>query len=34
MIAFIVFGVFFFRIRERFESLDVARLDRLGEMPR
>jgi len=34
MIAFIVFGVFFFRIRERFESLDVARLDRLGEVPR
>ena len=23
MVAFIVFGVFFFRIRERFESLDV-----------
>ncbi len=34
MVAFIVFGVFFFRIRERFESLDVARLDRLGELPR
>ena len=24
MVAFIVFGVFFFRIRERFETLDVA----------
>jgi hydrogenase-4 component E len=34
MVAFIVFGVFFFRIRERFESLDVGRLDRLGELPR
>ncbi|MCW3473719.1 hydrogenase-4 component E [Limobrevibacterium gyesilva] len=30
MIAFIVFGVFFFRIRERFDSLDVSHLDRVG----
>ena len=33
MVAFIVFGVFFFRIRERFESLDLRHLDRLGEVP-
>ncbi len=32
MVAFIVFGVFFFRIRERFESLDVRHLDRVGEV--
>ena len=30
MIAFIVFGMFFFRIRERFDSLDVGHLDRVG----
>ena len=30
MLAFIVFGVFFFRIRERFDSLDVSHLDRVG----
>ena len=30
MLAFVVFGVFFFRIRERFESLDVSHLDRVG----
>jgi hypothetical protein len=28
-----VFGVFFFRIRERFDSLDVAHLDQIGEQP-
>jgi hydrogenase-4 component E len=30
MMAFVVFGVFFFRIRERFDSLDVSHLDRVG----
>lgn len=30
LVAFIVFGVFFFRIRERFDSLDVGHLDRVG----
>jgi hydrogenase-4 component E len=30
MLAFIVFGVFVFRIRERFDSLDVSQLDRIG----
>jgi hydrogenase-4 component E len=30
MLAFVVFGVFFFRIRERFDSLDVSHLDRVG----
>ena len=30
LVVFIVFGVFFFRIRERFDSLDVAHLDRVG----
>jgi hydrogenase-4 component E len=30
MLAFVVFGVFFFRIRERFDSLDVSHLDRIG----
>jgi hydrogenase-4 component E len=30
MIAFVVFGVFFFRIRERFDSLDIHHLDRVG----
>ena len=28
LIAFIVIGVFLFRIRERFETVDVAALDR------
>ena len=28
LIAFIVFGVFVFRIRERFDTVDVAALDR------
>jgi len=30
LVVFIVFGVFFFRIRERFHSLDVSHLDRVG----
>ena len=34
MVAFIVFGVFFFRIRERFESLDVRHLDLVSETER
>lgn len=34
MVAFILFGVFFFRIRERFDSLDVQFLERhRGEGP-
>jgi hydrogenase-4 component E len=28
LVAFVVFGVFFFRIRERFDTLDVHSLDR------
>ena len=34
MLAFVVFGVFFFRIRERFDSLDVSHLDRVGDAHR
>lgn len=34
MVAFIVFGLFFFRIRERFDSLDVRHLDLVGGPPR
>jgi len=34
MVAFIVFGVFFFRIRERFESLDLHHLDLVSETER
>jgi hydrogenase-4 component E len=34
MAAVLMFGVFFFRVRERFESLDAARLDGAGEVPR
>lgn len=30
LLAFVVFGVFFFRIRERFDTLDVRRLDEIG----
>jgi hydrogenase-4 component E len=30
MVGAVVFGVFFFRIRERFDSLDVSHLDRVG----
>jgi hypothetical protein len=29
-----VFGVFFFRISARFDSLDVGHLDRVGEQRR
>jgi hydrogenase-4 component E len=28
LIAFVVFGVYVFRIRERFDTLDVQHLDR------
>lgn len=34
LVAFIVFGVFFFRIRDRFDSLDISHLDRVGEQHR
>jgi len=34
LVAFIVFGVFFFRIRDRFYSLDVHHLDQIGETHR
>jgi hydrogenase-4 component E len=34
LVAFIVFGVFFFRIRARFDSLDVGHLDRVGDAHR
>ena len=30
LVAFFVFGVFFFRLRDRFDSLDVQHLDRVG----
>jgi len=30
MVGAVVFGLFFFRIRERFESLDDSHLDRVG----
>ena len=30
LLVFVVFGVFFFRIRERFDTLDVSRLDEIG----
>jgi hydrogenase-4 component E len=34
LIAFIVIGIFLFRIRERFDTVDVQELDRFrGEMP-
>jgi len=34
LIAFIVIGIFLFRIRERFDTVDVAMLDRFrGERP-
>jgi hydrogenase-4 component E len=29
-VAFVVFGIFLFRIRDQFESLDVAHLDRIS----
>jgi hydrogenase-4 component E len=34
LVGAVVFGVFFFRIRERFDSLDVSHLDRVGEAHR
>ncbi len=34
LVAFIVFGVFFFRIRERFDSLDLRHLDDVAETHR
>jgi len=34
MVAFIVCGVFFFHIRERFDSLDLHHLDQVGETHR
>jgi hydrogenase-4 component E len=34
MIAFVVSGVFFFRIRQRFDSLDVHHMDRIGTVRR
>lgn len=34
MMAFVVFGVFVFRIRERFDSLDVRHLDEIGQVAR
>ena len=34
LVVFIVFGVFFFRIRDRFDSLDVSHLDRVGKTHR
>ncbi len=33
LIAFIIFGIFFFRIREQFESLELHHLDRITEAP-
>ena len=34
MVAFIIFGIFFFHIRERFDTLDVHHLERFrGERP-
>lgn len=30
VLAFMVFGVFFFRLRARFDSLDIGHLDRIG----
>jgi len=33
MIAFIVFGIFFFRIRAQFDSLELHHLDRVAEEP-
>ena len=33
MVAFIIFGVFFFQIREQFDSLDLHHLESLKESP-
>jgi hydrogenase-4 component E len=34
LLAFIVFGLFFFRIRRQFDSVDVSHLNRVGEAHR
>jgi hydrogenase-4 component E len=34
LVGMAVFGVFFFRIRERFDSLDLSHLDRIGRVRR
>ena len=34
LVAFVVFGVFFFRIRERFDTLDASRLDEIASSHR
>jgi hydrogenase-4 component E len=34
LVAFVVFGIFVFRIRDQFESLDVANLDRISLVSR
>ena len=34
LVAFVVFGVFFFRIRERFDSLDIGHFDSISRMHR
>jgi hydrogenase-4 component E len=34
LVAFTLSGIFFFRIRERFDSLDASHLDRVGEVRR
>ena len=34
LVAFVVFGVFFFRIRERFDTLDAGRLDEIASSHR
>ena len=34
LVAFVVFGIFVFRIRDQFDSLDVMHLDRISGAPR
>ncbi|HEX3349389.1 MAG TPA: hydrogenase-4 component E [Acetobacteraceae bacterium] len=34
LVAFVVFGIFFFRIRARFDSLDIGHFDRISSMHR
>ena len=31
LVAFLVIGIFLFRIRERFDSVDIQALDRFGK---
>jgi hydrogenase-4 component E len=31
MVAFIIFGIFFFHIRETFDSLDIRHMERLKQ---